>query len=233
MDTLSNEAGMKWEINRGTPLILTFAGMAARLYEFEHYEFVRTTKHVNCSKIYCLDQKYIYYQEGISDEVNSLPKMTGRLRELVNEAEPSNIRCLGVSAGGFASLLFGHLLEVDVVHAFGPQTFLTTELENRYYESGMEDYDTLGSKRLLLDEAMRRNPDQCIFDLAPVLKEWNGKTHHVVHVGRGSKKDVAYAKHIAGCPGVEVRYYACNTHACASQTLKYQGRLSQVVLEGI
>lgn len=233
MDTLSNTDGIKWEINKGTPLILTFAGMATQLYEFEHYEFVRTTKYVNCSKIYCLDKTYTYYQEGINDEINSLSKMTEKLQELVVEAAPTNIRCLGASAGGFASLFFGHQLKADVVHVFGAQTFLTTELEDKYYEPGMEDYDTLEGIRARLDEVMRKNPEQCVFDLESVLKNGNGKTRYVVHVGRGCQKDSAAASHIENCPGVEVKRYACNTHACASQMLQQSGRLSSVVLEGI
>ena len=233
MDTLSNDNGIKWEINKGTPLVLTFAGMASRLNEFEHYEFVRTTKHVNCSKIYCLDKKYIYYQEGINAEINSLSKMTEKLQELVAEAAPTNIRCLGVSAGGFASLFFGHQLKADVVHVFGAQTFLTTELEDRYREPGMEAYDTLGDTRVGLDEAMRKNPEQCVFDLEPVLKNGNGKTRYVLHVGQGCHKDSAAARHLENCPGVEVKRYACNTHACASQMLQCDGGLSSVVLEGI
>jgi hypothetical protein len=233
MDTLSNVTGIKCEINPGTPLILTFAGMASQLFEFEHYEFVRTTQHADCSKIYCYDKNYTWYQSGVNDELNSLGKLTDKLKELSATAAPSNIRCLGVSAGGFASLFFGHHLKADVVHAFGTQTFLTRELEEQYYEEGMEAYDTGDGVRVKLDAVMSKQPNECFFDLEPVLRDWNGKTQYVVHVGKGSKKDVAAAKHIENCPGVQIKYYNCNTHACASQMLQHSGQLSGVVLENL
>ena len=42
---------------------------------------------------------------------------------------------LGSSAGGYAALLFGRLLEADEVHAFGPQTFISPSLRLRYSDN--------------------------------------------------------------------------------------------------
>lgn len=225
MDTLSNESGIKWTLSPGKALIVAFAGQAHRLYEFEHFEFVRSTAHADCSKVYCLDPKFVWYQTGINEELNSIPKVTDKLRGLIEEANPSQVRFIGVSAGGFAAIMFGHFLRVDSVHAFGCQTFLTKELEEQYYVAGMEDYDTKG-----LELPSR---EDCILDLAPLLTEWNGKTDYTLHVGSGSVKDVIYARHLEQCPGVSIEYYPCKTHACASQMLLGQGVLSKVILGGL
>lgn len=225
MDTLSNERGIKWVLSPGKALIVAFAGQAHRLYEFEHFEFVRSTSHADCSKVYCLDPNFIWYQTGINAELNSIPKVANKLQGLIEEASPSHVRFIGVSAGGFAAIMFGHLLGADSVHAFGCQTFLTRGLEDLYYTPGMEDYDTVGREVPSVPEG--------ILDLAPLLANWNGRTTYTLHVGSGSTKDVIYARHLEQCPGISIRYYPCKTHACASQMLQDQGTLASVVLEGL
>lgn len=224
MDTLSNETGIKWELAAGKPLLVAFAGQAHRLYEFEHFEFVKSTSHADCSKIYCLDPYQVWYQRGINDELNTIPKVVSKLEGLIAEACPSYVRFIGVSAGGFAATLFGHLLSVDSVYAFGCQTFLTGELESRYYVPGMEDYDTKGI-------VIPSGPDS-VLDLEPLLRVSNNKTDYELHIGSGSVKDGIYARHIEHCRGVSIKHYPCSTHACASQMLRDSGRLSSVVLEG-
>lgn len=225
MDTLSNESGIKWEITPGKALLVAFAGQAKRLYEFEHFEFVKSTAHADCSKIYCLDPNLNWYQSGINAELNSIPKMSAYLQELLNLAQPTHVRFIGVSAGGFAALLFGHLLKADSVLAFGCQTFLIPELEEQYRVPGMEEYDTKGKSI--------PSGGEYILDLYPLLSTWNGKTIYTLHVGEGCLKDRIYAEHLKACPNVQIKYYSCNTHACASQLLQAQGKLSEVVLAGL
>jgi hypothetical protein len=233
MDTLSNEKGIKWELNPGKALIITFAGMASRLIELEHFEFVRTTRHADCSKIYCLDNKYVWYQQGLNEDLDSISKTATKLQELIEEAQPTHLRLVGVSAGGFAAIMFGYLLKADTVHAFGPQTFLTPELEQRYYEEGMEAYDTFPQIHQLLSEPPL--VDYYVPDLRALLSESNGHTKYFLHVGKGSKKDVIYAKHIENCLGVEIKYYGCASHACATHVIQQQvtGGLSAVILGDI
>ena len=236
MDTLSNEKGLKWEFQKNTPLIIAFAGMAENLNELNHFEFVKSTRHANCSKIYCLDAGYFWYQHGLTTpEVGSISKLVDKLKALICEAAPTHIRCIGVSAGGFAAILFGYLLKVDIVHAFGPQIFLTRELEERYRPQiqGCDGgkYDTGEKLRIRLD-SLEGVPGH-VLDLEPVLRAGNGKTKFILHVGKDHKRDMVHANHIKECLGVEIKPYNCAGHACASQMLVQSGQLSKVILEGI
>jgi acetyl esterase/lipase len=67
---------------------------------------------------------------------------------------------VGSSAGGYAALLFGHLLEVDEVLAFASQTFLDPALRDRHGENRhLWAYRPLlesGSQELLRDALLPR-----------------------------------------------------------------------------
>jgi hypothetical protein len=65
------------------------------------------------------------YQRGISDELSSIPKIHRWMQDYV--AQQDHVRrvfCLGTSWGGYAALVFGHLLKAEMVWAFAPATYL-------------------------------------------------------------------------------------------------------------
>jgi len=200
-----NTPNLMWEISKGTPVILAFTGMANCLHEMS-FEWVKSTSHANCSKIYCKDPDQLWFHTW------PLEDLEAKLKELIVEMAPSEIICIGASAGGYSAIYFGHGLGADKVHAFGPQTFIS---------KGMAHYE---NKTIRMHEM-----GLYCHDLKDVLAQSNGKTHYKIHTG-SEEQDWLHATHLQDCPGVEVVQYPCATHACASQLLKSQGRLHTIIL---
>ncbi|WP_159522013.1 hypothetical protein [Sunxiuqinia indica] len=68
--------------------------------------------------IFFRDLQKQWYIEGINATINSPEK----LRELIaNETEGYRVYAIGSSAGGYAALIYGSLLQVERVYAFNPQ----------------------------------------------------------------------------------------------------------------
>lgn len=77
---------------------------------------------------------------------------------------------MGTSAGGYAALLFGYLLEADTAVAFAPQTFISPQERKRYGETRWGKHTRSLIARGALDE--RRA------DLAPVLADGGSGTKY-------------------------------------------------------
>lgn len=205
---------------RGAPLICAFTGMAMGLNELANFEFVKSLKDIEYSKIFVRDPNFSFYHMGIDSETENIMQVSEKLGSQIEEANPSKFVFVGVSAGGFAALLFGHLLGADKVHAFGPQTVL-------FKEWGVEHNDPTIYQSKIHDFYIA--PENDWRDLEKVLSNHNGTTTYYVHVGKKCIQDMNHANHIKDCSGVELVLYDCDTHACASQKLRAQGALGKVI----
>ncbi len=218
----SDSANMLWEIKIGAPLVIAFTGQARGLNELANFEFVKSTRVSDCSKIFCRDPNMSFYHLGIDDSTSNIREVCTKLSQKIEEMQPSKVTCVGVSAGGFASLLFGHMLRVDRVHAFGPQTIL-------HEDWGIEhDDSTIRNCKL---HNVELAPENDFRDLQKVLSSYNGKTKYKVHVGRNCQQDLYHLEHIQDCPGVEGVLYDGEAHACATHILNGQGRLGTMIME--
>jgi len=122
---------------------------------------------------------------------------------------------IGNSVGGYAAILFGHLLGADSVHAFAPQTCLQPDYvkQHRRLDSPekLEAYDRLWSSQ---------HAQWQWFDLNAVLSEYNGRTTYFVHHCADSGPDRHAAEWIAGREGVRVHNYPCDGHSVARHIAK-------------
>lgn len=200
-------------------LTIAFAGLPLGLFEVRH-DFYKFTSGDGCSKIFCKDVQLLWYQKGLDTNLNSVPAVRSKLQEIVNEINPTKVTCIGLSAGAYAALLFGSLLGADVVHAFGPQTFLSRELREQY---GI-GYQWWGAE---MEVVYEKAPDQTYYDLRPFLMS-NTKTRFLLHVGERCEIDQKYASHLRDVPGVEILEYDTAEHSPAAY-LKREGRLAQVL----
>lgn len=97
-------------INKGAPItVVAFSGCAPRNSVFE---WVQTFSLMACNFVGVRDDANDWYQthrEYIGERIANMAPTTKRL-------------FIGASAGGFAALMFGHLLEADGVLAISPQS---------------------------------------------------------------------------------------------------------------
>jgi hypothetical protein len=206
----------------GTELLVAFASMGGA-YDETQYEFRILTEDYTCSRVFCKDMERVWYHLGTGGEVNSIPALREKLKEIIAQLRPTKVSFLGASTGGYAALLFGHMLKVDTVHAFGPQTFLSAELWERYeHPTDVWTDEIAKTRNLPLDPSSR------YFDLKEVLEEDNKVTSYHVHLCHQHRVDALHEEHIRFCPGVCFHYYDCTVHSVAAY-LKEAGRLTNTL----
>lgn len=137
----SNDSFFIPEDNRpGAPLIISFQGFNSKLVE--HYPARVRFEEVNYNDLIKLKFAFI----GFSKQYNNYNYIFVRdvyqtwyqinfdayisfLKDEIKNLKPSKVICVGISAGGFAALLFGQKLSADLVFAFSPRvTAFTTSL---------------------------------------------------------------------------------------------------------
>ena len=187
-------------------VVIAFGGIAHMLY-LPPFEFFRITNSLSYSKILVRDFNQGWYHLGVNKGLNSFEAVLQRLRKIIENLTPKTITVIGSSAGGYAALAFGHYLEVNAVHALAPQTFI--DRKNRM---------KIGEERWVreIDRIYEYVPNSSwFFDLKNLLEAYNGRTNYTIHICKGHPLDLAYAKHIKGLPGVEVKLYPCEDHNVA------------------
>lgn len=127
------------------------------------------------------------------------------------------------SAGGYAALLFGYLIGADEVLAFGPQTYISPELRERYGEHRWRahiDYlPPLGGM------------DMRYADLATVLRRPRAGTRYHLHYSH--RRDRHHVEHLAAAvPNVVEHFHGEIKHNTA-RALRDRGRLRGVLQDAL
>lgn len=105
-------------------LLVSFAGLALQL-NMSIPEFKRIMTPVDVNKAFVTDDSRSWYYEHMNDLIY-------QLKNLISDINPKLTIFFGNSAGGYASILYGILLEVDRVMAFQAQTFLSKKSREEY-----------------------------------------------------------------------------------------------------
>lgn len=92
-----------------------------QLLNINRYEWFKQRVNVGSKHIFIRDIKKQWYLTGINAKVNSIEKLHALLRE---ETEGYKLITLGSSAGGYAAVLFGSLLNAERILTFNGQFFL-------------------------------------------------------------------------------------------------------------
>lgn len=201
-------------------LTIAFAGLGTGLCEVRH-DFYNLTSGLDCSKIFVKDRSSCWYQQGINTDINTIPLLLDKLKSEIEILNPVRITCIGISAGGYAALLFGALLQVDIVHAFGPQTFLSPIMQSKFNMNS----EFLGQQlSKMYSLGITTSP---YFD----IKHWLSKninTKYKIHICNQHIGDIKHAYYIVDLPNVEIIEYECTQHSPAA-FLKQNGQLANVL----
>ena len=113
-----------WPRENSSQLYYVFHGMAGGL-GIQPLTVLRETGLIHNNLVLLKDYYRFFYQAGLNAEITDVDGIIARLRKCREEL--SHVRqtyCSGPSSGGYAAILFGHYLQVDVVYAFAPVTLL-------------------------------------------------------------------------------------------------------------
>lgn len=110
-------------------LIVSFAGNAILYGGKTQLEYVNSLNKIypECDKYFYLDGSQSFYINGIPGITNSIDETKNYLLNKIKNYE--KVCFIGNSAGGYASILFGSLLNINYVIAFIPQTDLNIKKE--------------------------------------------------------------------------------------------------------
>jgi hypothetical protein len=107
-----NEFFIKGTDPNNTKLIISFAGNASRHSGVPQLEFVNSLTKIypNCDKLFYLDKKsrfYIHVIQPISKSIEETKQyISGKIKNY------EKVCFIGTSAGGYASILYGSLLNI-------------------------------------------------------------------------------------------------------------------------
>ena len=223
-----------FEDNSGDILLVIFAGMGWKdsIPTFIFYNFLKEYK--NIDKLFLRDtgpkitQQICcrYYMLGFRHNTNNLEESIDFVSSLINREKYKKVYGIGVSAGGFASILFGHLLKFDKVIAFSPQVVLNKKKE----ELLGDKYNAQKTCQWLTN----KNPNDEFYQKCLDLKNFSPFD---------TKLDIHYAK--LGSNGVDKKHalylegdnckiieHDSSTHMLALE-LRDNGKLKEIIDEAI
>jgi hypothetical protein len=102
-------------------LLVAFGGIAAQ-FGIPPFEFARLAGSLEVKQALIRDPRQAWYHRGLPGYGDDLMSLRDPLQAIVERSGATRTVFVGVSAGGYAALLFGSLLGADAVLAFGPQT---------------------------------------------------------------------------------------------------------------
>lgn len=118
-------------------LIIAFGGIAKQFGGVQPFEFLNflNKNFDKCDKYFYIDKKCNRYHNGIENISNNIDETVDYLKKIILPYKI--VTFIGVSAGGYAAILFGSLLNITNVIAFQPPTMCnmindTRKFDNRY-----------------------------------------------------------------------------------------------------
>jgi predicted esterase YcpF (UPF0227 family) len=115
-------------------LIVCFGGMGLTLNGTIPFEFLNYLSSIyikTCDLLFYIDKNRCLYHKGIYGITNNIDETVVYLNSKINKKKYNKVIFMGVSAGGYSSILFGSLCNINNVIAFIPPT----KLKNPIYTS--------------------------------------------------------------------------------------------------
>jgi hypothetical protein len=207
-----------------TTALLAFGGMALKM-GMPPFEFFALTRELPVKRLYVRDIHQAWYHRGVPGYGDTIDDLAVRLRELIDEQGVQRLVVAGNSAGGYGALLFGTLLQADVVLSFSPQTIL-----DRSVLAAIDDH-RWDVKLNRLEAA--GGPDPRFTDLGAALPALaNGVTRCEVHYAAPLALDAHHANRVAAVPGLRLHAHPEGGHSVI-RLLRRTGELSQVLARAL
>jgi len=162
----------------------------------------------------------VWYQRGVRGVGDSVPEVAGRLRGVVAASGAARVVTTGGSAGGFAALLFGALIEADVTVVFSPQTVVAPKPRE---EIGDRRWATAVDRLVeLCGEAPPHG------DVVPAIEGREVPGTVEIYYAEDEPLDVRHAERLAHLEGVELHPREAGGHHLARR-LSRSGQYAEIM----
>jgi hypothetical protein len=201
-------------------LLIAFGGMNQRI-GIPPFEFFSLAGDIPVKRMFVRDLSQAWYHRGIPGGGTDLMSVADLLREVVADADARRLVVAGGSAGGYAALVFGTLLEADTVLSFSPQTILDMQELARIGDRRWDDY---------LEPLVARDElDREWLDLAQALPPARrGETRYEVFVDDSLATDRIHAERLLGLAGLRLYRFGRGSHTLV-RTLRDSGALTLIL----
>ena len=200
-------------------LLVAFGGIYGGL-GIPPFEFFNLTKGADVKKLYIRDLDQCLYHRGLRGMSTDIPSTAEVIRELLVESKAKTITFTGNSQGGYASLLFGSLLDVNYTHAFSPQAFITYADRLRARDNRWQ----MIVLRIHLQSLFKPK----FFNLRRALSPLQYKTQHNIYFGLEEPLDKFHAEYLQGLPGMNLHSYPMDKKRLMKH-LRDSGDLSEIL----
>ncbi|MEO0388270.1 MAG: alpha/beta hydrolase [Pseudomonadota bacterium] len=179
-------------------------------YRVDRFSFSKATRRLAVNRLYLRDNFGLWYHRGLEGRTETLVDTAAFLTGFAAERGCSRITMLGVSAGGYAALILGHLTRAAAVVAIAPRTRLHPDSE-RHADRNREG--VLGSLRKL---AVCPGAEAALFDLAPYFADNPVAVGRVaIHYDPAHSLDRFHAENLASIPGIALTQHPGTGHTLA------------------
>lgn len=118
-------------------LIVCFGGMALQFGGILPFEFLNylSSKYIDiCDLYFFIDKNQCWYHKGIKGITNNIDETVLYINNIIKKGNYKKVLFMGVSAGGYAAILFGSLCNIvnNNIISFTPQTILENPINSNY-----------------------------------------------------------------------------------------------------
>jgi hypothetical protein len=192
------------------------------------FEFFNTSQDLDVKKAYLRDLDATWYHGGVQGVADDVPGVAERLRNVLEDVPVNKVVFAGNSAGGWAALLFGALVGVDLVLAFSPQTTLRQDELHKVNDKRWDRRLQRARRRKLLNEDL--------LDLRPILEAHppEKESRRVIHYPSTYGLDAFHAERLDGLPGVELNGHGGDkVHHGLIRSLRDSGTLGTILRDAV
>jgi tetratricopeptide (TPR) repeat protein len=223
-ESLQQAEGIQIDCQYNSNILLITCGGISQGMGIPPYEFSRITSDLKIKKIFLRDCLQSWYQNGIKLVGDSIEQIVSYLKDFIQEEQIQKVVVTGNSAGGYAAILFGYLLEADAAIAFSPQTFIDPKNRSIFGDNRWQ------SQINKLYKSFNPETSNKYFDLINLWKHNNSiKTQFYIYFGRDHHLDAVHAARLQGCHNVTLQAYDGNEHNIV-KTLRNIGILKPLLL---
>ena len=176
------------------------------------YHFLDLVANFPGKKLFLRDISDAWYNKGLLGLTQNIEQTSTYLKNIIEQQNVKKVVFLGASSGGYAALLFGYLLEVDEIHAFGAQTKIPNNLEEINL---LEDIEPI------------------YFDLAKVYQTKLISPSCHLYFDHKFPPDLEHAQHLKHFASVELHGYPAGIGHKITLWLKHQNLLQSIILNAL
>jgi pimeloyl-ACP methyl ester carboxylesterase len=203
-------------------LLIAFGGMQGQL-GMPPFEFFKATGSMPVKKLFVRDLRQAWYHRGIPGHGEGIDGVAAALKQITRAHGARRLVCAGNSAGGYAALLFGTLLEADVVLCFAPQTVIElgalAEMEDHRWDEQLH--------------ALQGALDARYTDLARALPAaGRGATAYELYFDDTFATDRRHAERLGALDGLRLHRLQGGAHGVVRE-MREAGELDRVLQEAL